>query len=187
MVVNIPSKLARNSEMYKLVEKKILKPGETARAILPSGNTVTLTYVKNDGVQKALEESANYGVVVQPEPANYITKTIVNSEGHRVVSKHDVVDGGTRLSSIVEECPNGTIEHVYSNDGKQGGHIWSKGMWEDGICWGFNGNITNTKRAATAIHTRPYKNEESIDAFKAATDYIRGRGSLDAYKAQMAK
>ena len=187
MVVNIPRKLARNSEMYKLVEKNILKPGETARAALPSGNTVTLNYVKNDGVQKALEESANYGFVVKPKPENYITKTIVNSEGHKVVSKHDVVDGGTRLSSIVEECPNGTIEHVYCNDGKQGGHIWTKGMREDGICWGFNGNITNPKDASTVIHTPPYKNEKSIDAFKAATDYIRGRGSLDAYKAQMAK
>ena len=187
MVATIPIRFVRNSELYKLVEQGLIKPGSSKKAILPSGNNITLEYVKNDGVAKALEESAKYGMKIEPKPENYIRKTIVSSEGHKIVSRHDVVDGGTRLNSIAEECPNGTIEHVYLNDGKNGGHIWSNGMWDSGICWGFDGNVTHPKSVSTSIHIPPFKNEESVDAFKAATDYIRGRGSLENYKAQMVK
>lgn len=184
MSFSIPAKSIRNSELYNLVKTGVLKPGEQKFATLPSGNNVAVKYVKNDGVAKAAEYTKKYGVEFEPEPENYIQKSIYNEKGHLIESKHDVVNGGTRLSSIVEHTPNGKIEHVFTEDGRKGGRAWSN---DKDIAWGYTGNIMHPDSASSCIHRPPYKNDESKDAFKAATEYVRGTGSLDAYNKEMAK
>lgn len=186
MAVSIPASAVRNSELIKIVKDGVLKPGQVAKATLPSGREVKLIYIKNDGVEKAAKESAQYGFKVEPKPEEYISKSIVNGNGSLVVSRHDIVGDGTRLSSITEHAPKGKINQVYLEDGSKGGHIWTEGAW-DGLVWGFDGNVARPNRASTCLHKPPFKNENSVEAFKAATDFIRGKGSIEAYEAQMAK
>ena len=184
--VSIKPSAARNSELYKLVKDGVLKPGQVAKAELPSGREIKLIYVKNDGTEKAREMSEMYGFPIKPEPEEYISRSIVNSNGNIVVSKHDIVPDGTRLTEISEHCPKGIISQVFLKDGSRGGHIWTEGP-KLGIVWGYNGNVACPDRVSNCIHKPPYRNENSVEAFKAATDYIRGKGSLEAYNSAVAK
>ena len=165
-VTELPITAVKNSNINKLIQKGILGEGKSIYARTPKGTTVDIR-MNDDGT---------------------LTKRIVNDKNHVFTSKFDVVEGGTRLSSVVENTPIGAIEQVYTKDGKVGGHIWTQNSdpWEC-ITWGYLGNISNPTEASTVIHKLPYKNEDSIDAFKAAVNFIRGKGSLSAYTEQMAK
>lgn len=174
----IPLKLARNSNLIQLIKGKLLAPGETKLALLPSGNSIGLQYVKTDGVQKALKESAKYGIPIQPKPEEYIVKRIVNKDGHIIKSIHDVVNGETRLRSIYERTFNGHIEYVKCQDGRQGGHAW---LEPGDAAWGFSGNIAHPQSASSCVRFNKYKNLDSTAAFKALIDFIREKGSIETY------
>lgn len=188
MVVKVSPNAVRNSELYKLVKDGVIKPGQACKAKLPSGNEVKVIYIKDDGVLKAAEKNAQfgkYGMHYDPEPEEYLDKSIMNSKGNLIIARHNIVDGKSQLKEIVEYCPRGKVSQVYCKDGSKGGHVWTDGRHD--ICWGFDGLVSTPESVATCIHRPPYRNEYSVDAFRAARDYIRGVGSLDAYKEAMAK
>jgi len=56
-----------------------------------------------------------------------------------------------------------------------------------GIVWGFDGKVSNPTHAHGALCKVPKRKVESKDALKAAIDYIRGNGSLQAYKEELRK
>ena len=163
-VTELPISAVKNSKLGKLVQKGVLGKGKPVYATTPKGTIVNIR-MNDDGK---------------------LTKSLLNKKGHIIEAKLD--ENGTRLSSIYEETPVGAIEQVYLKDGRVGGHVWTRGndSW-DNIVWGYRGNINNPADASIVIHKAPFKNEDSIDAFKAAVNYIRGKGSLAAYTEQMAK
>ena len=100
-----------------IVKEGILKPGEVGKAKLPSGNEVTLSYIKDPGYREALEMEEIYRVPVKPVPKNYIEKSVVKPNGNIVKSRHDIVDNATVLKLITEHCPDGKINQLYYNLG----------------------------------------------------------------------
>ena len=183
--VSIQPRAARNSELIKLIREGILKPGEEAKATLPSGNEIKLVYVRNNGEKTARELSEMYRFHFDPVPEEYINKSIVNAKGNTVISRHDIVGDETKLNQITEHCANGKIEQVHRKDGSKGGHIWTNDSVN--INWGFEGTVANPSRVANCWHENPFKNEHSKEAFKAATDFIRGKSSIEAYETAIAK
>lgn len=167
-VASVSPSDVRNSELFNLVKNGVLRMDRPVKAKLPSGRSIEVK-MNTDGT---------------------ITKSFTNAKGHKIDAKFDVVEDGTRLKGIEETTPVGIIDQVFTEDGRIGGHIWTTNSrpWSgDDLVWGYFGTVNNPKSASTCIHRKPFKNEDSIDAFKAAVDYIRGNGSLAAYKAQMAK
>lgn len=166
--VSVSPNEVRNSKLFDLVKKGVLKMDNPIEAKLPSGRSIE----------------------VKMDANGIITKSFTNAKGHKIDAKFDVVEDGTRLVNITEKTPVGVIDQVFLKDGRIGGHIWTTNSrpWSgNDLVWGYTGLVNNPTKASTCLHSKPYKNEESIDAFKTAVDYIRGNGSIDTYKAQMAK
>lgn len=159
----VSAKQIRNSELYKLVKDGILKPTNPVRAKLPSGRNVTVSINRKKDT---------------------ITKSFRNGNGHFIESMHDIMENGTRLDTIKQVTPKGVIIQRYPKDYEVGGLVFSKDME---IAWGFHGKVNNPTYAGGAACKVPKRNVESKDAFKAAVDYIRGNGSLQAYKEQLRK
>ena len=165
-VTSVPISMMKNSKLSKLHSKGVLGMDKVVKAITPKGIPV-YAYMEKDGT---------------------LTKEFINRKGHHIKANLCIGEKGTSLNSILEETPIGTIEQVYMKDGRVGGHIWTNEANSCGaITWSYLGNVTNPKEASVVVHKPPYKNEESVDAFKTAVDYIRGKGSLAKYTEEMAK
>jgi len=115
--VSVPTNSVRNSCLFKLVKEGVLKPGQVGKAVLPSGNEVTLNYVKDNGVLKAWEMSEIYRIPIEPVPEEYIEKIIPKADGRLIKSRHDIVGDTTILKYVTEHHPNGKINQLYIKRG----------------------------------------------------------------------
>ena len=169
----ISTKLARNSELQNLIKKGLLRPGEERFANLPSGNKIKLEYVIKQTTNNANQR--NVGV------DKYIKKSILNRDDSFIVSKHAITEDKTHLTSIEMYYPKGNIEQVYEKDGTCKGRIRTT---DSNVVWHYTGNVQSPK--TVSMEANGFENND-INAFKAAIDYIKGKGTLDAYKAQITK
>ena len=165
----ISTKLARNSELQNLVKKGILKPGEERFANLPSENKIKLEYLINQ-LSNGTHESKYV-----------IKKSILNKDNSFIISTHEINGDEAHLTSIEMCYPKGNIEQIYEKDGTSKGRIWTT---DSNVVWNYTGNVQHPNNVS--MESNKLEND-NVEAFKAAINYIRGKGSLEAYKAQITK
>ena len=191
MVQTIPLNSVRNSNLIKLIKKNILKPGEGQIAIHNGKPIVGVTHINKDAVRASLEHTDKFSTEAAkadflnsiPDYYNIIMKYNYGNKGKLITSEHEILENSTRLRKYRMITPNGVIEQRYMPDGSIRGTIW--GPPNEAIIWDYNGNITSPY--PTCITESDNKNSKSLDAFRAAVDYIKGKGSLEAYRKEMAK
>ena len=169
----ISTELARNSELQNLIKKGILKPGEERFANLPSGNKIKLEYVIKQPINNANQRNAGVH--------KYIKKSILNRDDSFIVSKHAITENKTHLTSIEMYYPKGNIEQIYEKDGTCKGRIRTT---DSNVVWIYTGNVQHPNNVS--VESNELEND-NVEAFKAAINYIRGKGTLEAYKAQITK
>ena len=165
----ISTKLARNSELQNLVKKGILRPGEERFANLPSENKIKLEYLINQPSNGT------------HEPIYVIKKSILNKDNSFIISTHEINGDEAHLTSIEMCYPKGNIEQIYEKDGTSKGRIWTT---DSNVVWNYTGNVQHPNNVSMESNELENNN---VEAFKAAINYIRGKGSLEAYKAQITK
>ena len=188
MVETISLNLVRNSNLIKLVKNNILKPGERKVVNLPSGRHIDIEYIKRDSKEVMdrmgiIEQDLIRDKVLPPAPENYIKKTCYNKNGESIDTTVKILENGkTENLGVTITTPIGQIHQIYRPDGRKFGHLYDNNkpriMW-----WHWQGNITSPQSA----RNEKVKVSESLDAFRAAVDYIRGKGSLETYRNEMAK
>lgn len=167
----ISTKLARNSELQNLIKKGMLRPGEERFVNLPSENKIKLEYVINNPLNNQSNNSID----------KYIKKSILNRDDGLIISKHKITGDKTQLTSIEMRYPKGNIKQVYENDGTCKGRVQ---VTDSNEVWNYTGNV----RQPNSVYLESGElGKSNIKAFKAAIDYIKGKGTLDAYKAQITK
>ncbi len=169
----ISTKLARNSELQNLIKKGLLRPREERFANLPSGNKIKLEYVIKQPTNNANQPNAGVD--------KYIKKSILNRDDSFIVSKHAITEDKTHLTSIEMYYPKGNIKQFYEKDGTCKGQIRTT---DSNVVWNYTGNVQSPKSVSMEANELE---SNDINAFKAAIDYIKGKGSLEAYKAQITK
>ena len=190
MVQTISLNSVRNSNLIRLIKNNILKPGEGQIAIHNGKPIVGVTHITKNAVRASLEHTDKFSTQAKanflnsiPDDYNIIIKYNYCNKGKLITSEHEVLENSTRLRKYRMETPNGFIEQRYMPDGSISGTIW--GPPNEAIIWDYNGNITSPY--PTCITEPNSKNSKSLDAFRAAVDYIKGKGSLEAYRKEMAK
>lgn len=192
MVQTIPLNLTRNSNLIKLVKNNMLKSGESKIATLPNGKPVVgVAHIDKNAIRATLDKTSNFGKEANeryldtiPDNYNVIRKYSYNNKGHLVTSEHEILGNSTQLSKITIQTPRGEIIQQYTSEGTPYGSIRSTSV--DDIIWNYKGNVTDP-HPRNLIGEPKDKTYHSLDAFRAAVDYIKGKGSLETYRNEMAK
>ena len=98
-----------------------------------------------------------------------------------IISTHEINGDEAHLTSIEMCYPKGNIEQIYEKDGTSKGRIWTT---DSNVVWNYTGNVQHPNNVS--MESNKLEND-NVEAFKAAINYIRGKGSLEAYKAQITK
>lgn len=194
MVQTIPLNLTRNSNLIKLIKNNMLKSGESKIATLPNGKPVVgVAHVDKNAIRTFLDKNSSFNKEANecyldtiPDNYNVIRKFSYNPKGHLITSEHEIFENRTQLSKITMQTPKGEIVQCYTQEGTPYGHIRTTNVNDIDISWDYKGNITNPR--PRNLHEGPGdKTYQSLDAFRAAVDYIKGKCSLETYRNEMAK